>query len=115
MYEDQLDELKDKLERKEYVCQYKEEVWSTFERELKKVIKKDSILYQKIQSTTQILVENLNETKISNVVKENHRLMEDQRKAISIIDELTNECKQIIFDDETLLKQFSYNQNNNFA
>lgn len=42
---DQLDELKDKLERKEYVIQYKEEVWSTFERELKKVIKKDSVLY----------------------------------------------------------------------
>lgn len=45
MYEEKLDELQDKLERKEYVCQYKEEVWSTFERELKKVIKKDSILY----------------------------------------------------------------------
>ena len=48
MFNDQVDELKDKLERKEYVIQYKEEVWSTFERELKKVIKKDSILYQKI-------------------------------------------------------------------
>jgi uncharacterized protein (DUF1697 family) len=48
MHEEQLDELRDKLERKEYVCQYKEEVWSTFERELKKVIKKDSMLYQKI-------------------------------------------------------------------
>lgn len=77
MFEDTIAELKDKIERKEYICQYKEEVWSTFERELKKVIKKDSILYQKIQSTTQILVENLNETKISNVVKENHKLIED--------------------------------------
>jgi len=77
MYEEQLEELKDKLDRKEYICQYKEEVWSTFERELKKVIKKDSMLYQKIQSTTQILVENLNEQKISNVVKDNHRLVED--------------------------------------
>lgn len=74
MYEDKIDELKDKLERKEYIIQYKEEVWSTFERELKKVIKKDSVLYQKIQGTTQILVENLNGTKISNVVKENYRL-----------------------------------------
>ena len=74
---DKLDDLKDKLERKEYVIQYKEEVWSMFERELKKVIKKDSVLYQKLQSTTQILVENLNETKISNVVKENHRLLTD--------------------------------------
>ena len=48
LYEEQIEELKDKLERKEYVCQYKEEVWATFERELKKVIKKDSVLYQKI-------------------------------------------------------------------
>jgi hypothetical protein len=48
MFEEKLDEMKDKLERKEYVIQYKEEVWSTFERELKKVIKKDSMLYQKI-------------------------------------------------------------------
>lgn len=85
-YEEQIEELKDKLDRKEYVCQYKEEVWSTFERELKKVIKKDSMLYQKIQSTTQILVENLNETKISNVVKENHKLIEDQKKFIAIVD-----------------------------
>ena len=52
IYEEKIEELKDKLERKEYVCQYKEEVWSTFERELKKVIKKDSMLYQKIQGTT---------------------------------------------------------------
>ena len=45
MHQEQLEELRDKLERKEYVCQYKEEVWATFERELKKVIKKDSVLY----------------------------------------------------------------------
>jgi len=44
--------MKDKLERKEYVIQYKEQIWSAFERELKKVVKKDSILYQKIESTT---------------------------------------------------------------
>ena len=55
-YEEQIEELKDKLDRKEYVIQFKEEVWSTFERELKKVIKRDSTLYEKIQSTTQILV-----------------------------------------------------------
>ena len=48
MFEDQIDELKDKLERKEYIIQYKEEVWSTFERELKKVLKRDSVLYQRI-------------------------------------------------------------------
>ncbi len=48
MFEEQISEMKDKLDRKEYTIQYKEEVWSTFERELKKVIKKDSILYQKI-------------------------------------------------------------------
>lgn len=77
LFEDQIDDLKDKLDRKEYVIQYKEQVWSTFERELKKVVKKDTALYQKISDTTHILVENLNDTKISSVVKENLRLRED--------------------------------------
>jgi 5-methylthioribose kinase len=48
MLEEQIDDLKDKLDRKEYMIQYKEEIWSTFESELKKVIKKDSELYEKI-------------------------------------------------------------------
>ena len=65
------------MDRKEYVIQYKEEIWSTFERELKKVLKKDSDLYRKMQGTTQILVENLNEMKVSNVVKANTKLFFD--------------------------------------
>jgi 5-methylthioribose kinase len=48
MLEEQIDDLTDKLDRKEYMIQYKEEIWSTFESELKKVIKKDSELYEKI-------------------------------------------------------------------
>eukprot|EP00347_Sterkiella_histriomuscorum_P000056 403377354 len=113
MYEEQLEEMRDKLERKEYVCQYKEEVWSTFERELKKVIKKDSILYQKIQSTTQILVENLNTTKISNVVKENHIMIEDQRKMQSVIDKLLKDCQEVIDEDENMFKKYSSTSSHN--
>lgn len=109
MFEEKLDEMKDKLERKEYVIQYKEEVWSTFERELKKVIKKDSMLYQKIQSTTQILVENLNETKISNVVKENHKILMDQKRAGDIVDLMLSECNNILSSEEELLRFSSKN------
>jgi 5-methylthioribose kinase len=47
-YEEKLDELKEKLDKKEYVVQYKEHIWATFERELKKVVKKDSELYRKL-------------------------------------------------------------------
>ncbi|CDW77268.1 UNKNOWN [Stylonychia lemnae] len=114
MYDEQLEELKDKLERKEYVCQYKEEVWSTFERELKKVIKKDSVLYQKIQGTTQILVENLNETKISNVVKENHRMLEDQKKIAVVIDGILHDCQKIIDEEENIFKKFTDSDVNHY-
>lgn len=85
MYEEKLEEMKDKLDRKEYVIQFKEEIWSTFERELKKVITRDSSLYEKIERTTQILVENLNETRVSNVVKENNLMTRDHKKAVKII------------------------------
>lgn len=82
-------------------------MWATFERELKKVIKKDSVLYQRIQSTTQILVENLNTTKISNVVRENHRMIEDQRAMQKLIQVLITQCQQVIEEDENIYKKFS--------
>lgn len=63
-------------------------MWSTFERELKKVIDKDSELYHKISTTSLILVENLNETKVSNVVKENNILVKDHESAVQRIENM---------------------------
>ena len=48
MYEEQIAELKDSLDRKEYLVQYKENIWAAFEKELKKAVKKDSDLYREI-------------------------------------------------------------------
>lgn len=50
-------------------------------------------------------MENLNETKISNVVKENQQLREDQRKCLGIMDKLIAESRHIIQEDENFMKQ----------
>ena len=63
------------------------------------MIKRDSELFDKINNTTQILVENLNETKISNVVKENHILLKDQQNAISKIQQMIQDCSSFIVDE----------------
>lgn len=104
-YEEQIDDLKDKLDRKEYVIQYKEHIWATFERELKKVVRRDSELYKKLQQTTQILVENLNETRVSNVVKENRHLINDHISAANLIEKIMNDSKQLLVDDGLNQKQ----------
>jgi hypothetical protein len=61
--------MKDKLDKTEYIIQFKEEIWTYLEREINKVIKKDSDLYKKIQAKTRILTDCLAQTKVSNVVK----------------------------------------------
>lgn len=55
-------------------------------------MKRDSELYQKINNTTQILLENLNDTKVSNVVKENKKLLSDHNNALKIIDKMIDSC-----------------------
>ncbi len=40
-------ELKDKLDRTEFIIQYKEEIWTCLEREIRKVVHKDSDLLKK--------------------------------------------------------------------
>ncbi len=40
-------ELKDKLDRTEFIIQYKEEIWTCLEREIRKVVDKDSELLKK--------------------------------------------------------------------
>jgi hypothetical protein len=41
-------ELKDKLDRTEFIIQYKEEVWTSLEQEIRKVVHKDSNLIRKV-------------------------------------------------------------------
>lgn len=78
---DEIDELKTKLDKTEFIMQYKEEVWTYLEREIRKVVDKDSDLLKKVQKKTKILTDCLAQTKVSNVVKQNANLTEDHKKA----------------------------------
>lgn len=70
-------ELKDKLDRTEFIIQYKEEIWTCLEREIRKVVDKDSELLKKCQQKTRILTDCLAQTKVSTVVKQNAVLEKD--------------------------------------
>ena len=45
---DEIDELKAKLDKTEFIIQYKEEIWTYLEREIRKVVDSDSALMKKI-------------------------------------------------------------------
>ena len=72
--------MKAKLDKTEYIMQYKEKVWTYLEREIRKVVHSDSELMVKVQENTKILTDCLAETKVSNVVKENNSLQNDHNK-----------------------------------
>ena len=80
-----INDLHDQMERKEYVMQFKEAVWCSFESELRKAVSKNSKLALRIDATTEILLENLASKRISNVVIENEQLKGDQRRALALL------------------------------
>lgn len=71
-------ELKDKLDRTEFIIQYKEEIWTALEREIRKVVDNDSDLLKKCQQKTRILTDCLAQTKVSTVVKQNTMLVAEK-------------------------------------
>lgn len=73
----EIDDLKDKLDRTEFIIQYKEEIWTSLESEIRKVVNNDSNLLRKIQQKTRILTDCLAQNKVSTVVQENLRLLDD--------------------------------------
>ena len=75
--EDQVEDLKNKLDKTEYIIQYKEKIWTYLEREIRKVVNEDSDLMKKVQAETKILTDCLANTKVSNVVKQNDNLVAD--------------------------------------
>lgn len=74
---EQIEELKDKLDRTEFIIQYKEEIWTCLEREIRKVVHKDSDLLKKCKEKTRILTDCLAQTKVSTVVKQNSDFLHD--------------------------------------
>jgi hypothetical protein len=51
--------------------QYKEDIWTALEKEIRKVVSKDSQLLEKVQKKTRILTECLAQNKVSTVVNQN--------------------------------------------
>ena len=71
IYEENMKELKEKLERKEYFMQNKEKKWMEVEKILEEYIEEDDELREKLQEL-RINVES--NKKITNVVEENEKL-----------------------------------------
>ena len=94
-YEANIEELKAKLDKTEYIMQYKEKIWTYLEREIRKVVHEDSELMVKVKAQTKILTDCLASTKVSNVVKENVTLLNDHtkvcKKLSKIVDSLSKE------------------------
>ena len=91
---DELEEIKAKLDKTEFIMQYKEEVWTYLEREIRKVVHKDSDLLKKVQKKTKILTDCLASTKVSNVVKQNNNLTDDHKKACKRLVKMINELSE---------------------
>ena len=94
-YEANIEELTAKLDKTEYIMQYKEKIWTYLEREIRKVVHEDSELMVKVKAQTKILTDCLASTKVSNVVKENVTLLNDHtkvcKKLSKIVDSLSKE------------------------
>ena len=71
IFEEQLNELKDKLERKEYFMQNKERKWLEVEKILEEYVEDDDELREKLY---ELRVNVYSNKKISNVVEENEKL-----------------------------------------
>lgn len=99
---EEIEELKSKLDKTEFIIQYKEEVWTYLEREIRKVVDKDSNLLKKIQKKTKILTDCLAQTKVSNVVKQNATLTEDHRRACKRLVKMIAALKHDLISSEFL-------------
>lgn len=89
-----IDDLKAKLDKTEYIIQYKEKIWTYLEREIRKVVSEDSDLMQKVQAQTKILTECLATTKVSNVVKQNDNLLDDHTMGCEKLQKINEALKK---------------------
>jgi hypothetical protein len=70
MYKDEIEELKENLERKEYLLQINEQRYSEFEKMLMQIAEQDSMVRKKLSDMNIIP----KDRKISNVVLENSEM-----------------------------------------
>ncbi len=75
--------------------QYKEDIWTALEKEIRKVVSKDSQLLEKVQKKTRILTECLAQNKVSTVVNQNAQLKIENGKACSLAKRLIENIKEV--------------------
>ena len=102
--EDQIDDLKHKLDKTEYIIQYKEKIWTYLEREIRKVVHEDSDLMQKVKAQTKILTDCLATTKVSNVVKQNDNLLNDHTKGCEMLQRINQTLKTDLLQTEIIVQ-----------
>ena len=90
----EIDELKAKLDKTEYIIQYKEKIWTYLEREIRKVVSADSELMRKIEEQTKILPDCLAQQKVSNVVKQKDFLLNDHSTGCTKLEKIIRDMKQ---------------------
>ena len=90
----EIDELKAKLDKTEYIIQYKEKIWTYLEREIRKVVSADSELMRKIEEQTKILPDCLAQQKVSNIVKQKDYLQNDHSNGCTRLEKMIREMKQ---------------------
>jgi flagellar biosynthesis chaperone FliJ len=100
--EETIDDLKHKLDKTEYIIQYKEKIWTYLEREIRKVVSEDSELMQKVKEQTKILTDCLATTKVSNVVKQNDNLLDDHTMGCEILQAINERLKKDLMSNEII-------------
>ena len=101
--EDQIEELKAKLDKTEYIIQYKEKIWTYLEREIRKVVSEDSDLMKKVKAQTKILTDCLATTKVSNVVKQNDNLLNDHTRGCEKLQKINETLKKDLIETEIIV------------
>lgn len=89
LYEEQLAEMKDKLDRKEFFMQNKERKWLEIERILEEYVHEDDELRDKLLEL-RVNVSAASTKKISNVVQENDKLKVKLDNALEEINRMRN-------------------------
>jgi len=101
--EETIDDLKHKLDKTEYIIQYKEKIWTYLEREIRKVVSEDSELMQKVKEQTKILTDCLATTKVSNVVKQNDNLVDDHTMGCEKLQAINERLKKDLNENEIII------------
>ena len=94
-YEERVEYIRNNLDHKEFLLQYKETKWAELDKLLVQYLETDDFLISKIDEIKYTVIPDL---KITNVVKQNERLTKLVKKKSSEIDQLKGYLVQLGID-----------------